>query len=373
MIRLFSFRGIPVRLDFGWLVIFALISWSLASGYFPDALPHLSRAAYWAQGLVAALLLFVSVFLHELSHAMVALRHGVGVGSITLHVFGGVSQLESEPATPRAEFLIAIVGPLTSFGIAGVCFAAERVLPAPAWAAAILAYLSLVNAIVGAFNLVPGLPLDGGRVLRSALWAWRGQAEWATAVASNAGSAFAFLLMALGLLRTFAGQVVGGMWFILIGIFLHQAARSTWELARIQHRLERVPVTQVMTRAPIVVPPTLPISRLVDEFFSRYHVAGFPVDDAGRLAGFITWAQVEQVAAAADGLVVADVMAPVDGSLVVSSRDSAWRAFMKISRNRVGRVAVVDHGRLVGIVSHRDLAHVLAVEGVRTTMGDRTA
>ncbi len=240
MVELFRFRGIPVRLDFGWLLIFGLIAWSLASGYFPGVRPHLSRAAYWGQGLVAAALLFVSVFLHELSHALVAVRHGVGVASITLHVFGGVSQMESEPPTPRAEFLIAIVGPVTSFAVAGVCLLAERLFPLPAWAAAILAYLTLVNVMVGGFNLVPGFPLDGGRILRAALWVWKGRLEWATGVASNAGSAVAVALMALGLLRALSGQVVGGMWFILIGVFLHQAARSTRELAAIQRRLEEV-------------------------------------------------------------------------------------------------------------------------------------
>lgn len=132
-------------------------------------------------------------------------------------------------------------------------------------------------------------------------------------------------------------------------------------------------VTDVMTRSPIVVPRTLPIARLVEDFFGRYHVSGFPVEDDGRLAGFVTWAQVEQAARAADGLVVGDLMAPIDATLIVSTHDSAWRAFMKIAKNRVGRVAVVDHGRLLGIVSHRDLSHVLAVEGVRTTLGERAA
>ncbi|HEV8616346.1 MAG TPA: site-2 protease family protein [Methylomirabilota bacterium] len=309
MIHLFRIRGIPVRIDYGWLLIFAVISWSLASGYFPRVIPELSPAAYWLQGLVAALLLFVSVFLHELSHALVALAQGVRVGSITLHIFGGVSQLESEPATPAAEFLIAAVGPLTSFAIAGCFWTIGQALPAgPPWALALTGYLGVVNFVVGIFNLVPGFPLDGGRILRATLWAWRGSLDWATRWASRAGSAFAGLLMAVGILRTVAGDVVGGLWFIMIGLFLHQAAQASYQLVRVRARLEPLRVLEIMTPAVDVEPAR------------------------GR-------------AAAADP--------------VVSPRDSAWLAFTRLSRSRGRRVMVVDDGHVVGVVSDRDLQPLL--------------
>jgi Zn-dependent protease len=303
--ELFRVRGIPVRLDFGWLLIFALISWSLASGYFPHALPSRTPAAYWVQGLLAALLLFTSVLLHELAHALVALAHGVPVGGITLHIFGGVSQLESEPETPRAELLIALVGPLTSFAIAGLAYGLEGLLAGPSWADALVGYLAAVNLVVGIFNLVPAFPLDGGRVLRAALWAWRGQPDWATRVASAVGAGFGLLMIVLGVARAMSGELLGGLWLALIGLFVHQAARSSSALLRVRARLERLRVDEVMS------PPTTPPA----------------------------------------------------GEHAVSPRDSAWQAFQSITRSGRGRVAVVEGGALVGVVTQRDLQHVLVGDG----------
>lgn len=320
MIQLFRIRGIPVRIDFGWLLILGLIAWGLASGYFPYVLPHRSVTEYWAYGLLAALLLFASVFLHELSHALMALEHSVPVGSITLHVFGGVSQLDAEPATPRAEALIAVVGPLTSFAIGGACFAADRLITGSARTHALLTYLGAVNVVVGLFNLVPGFPLDGGRLLRAALWYWTGALSRATRVASRIGSAFAFVLMALGLARLLGGDLMTGAWFVLIGLFLHQAARSSWELMRMRMRLEPLHADEVMSRS--VAPEQAPI--------------GSPSD-------------------------------------AVSPTDSAWLAFLKIARNPSGRVAVVDGEQLVGVIGQRELQDVLGRDDARTGVERRAA
>ena len=321
--QLFRVRGIPVRIDFGWLLIVGFISWNLASGYFPHVLPSLSATAYWAQGLAAALLLFASVLLHELAHALVAVGHGVSVGGITLHIFGGVSQLDSEPETPRAEFLIAIVGPLTSFAIAGIAHGLGRLVTAPSSADALAGYLAAVNVVVGVFNLLPAFPLDGGRVLRAALWAWSGRLDSATRVASRIGSAFALLMVAAGLVRAFTGDVVAGLWLALIGLFLHQAARASYALLRIRARLAALRTEQVMNTAPAL------LERL-DE-------------------------------------------ATVDADRVVSPRDSAWQAFLKIARNGRGRVAVVDNGTLVGVVTQRDLHDVVSADDRDARVAARAA
>jgi Zn-dependent protease len=321
--QLFRVRGIPVRIDFGWLLIVGFISWNLASGYFPHVLPSLSATAYWAQGLAAALLLFASVLLHELAHALVAVGHGVSVGGITLHIFGGVSQLDSEPETPRAEFLIAIVGPLTSFAIAGIAHGLGRLVTAPSSADALAGYLAAVNVVVGVFNLLPAFPLDGGRVLRAALWAWSGRLDSATRVASRIGSAFALLMVAAGLVRAFTGDVVAGLWLALIGLFLHQAARASYALLRIRARLAALRTEQVMNTAPAL------LERL-DE-------------------------------------------ASVDADRVVSPRDSAWQAFLKIARNGRGRVAVIDNGTLVGVVTQRDLHDVVSADDRDARVAARAA
>jgi Zn-dependent protease len=373
MIQAFRVAGIPVRFDLGWVLVFALISWSLAAGYFPRMIPEVTPGAAWLQGLVAAALLFASVLLHELAHALVAVEQGVTVSGIRLHVFGGVSEMEDEPPTPLAEALIALVGPLTSFVVAAVCYGLGRALAGPPWVTAMTGYLAVVNLVLGLFNLVPGFPLDGGRLLRALLWWWSGRLGWATRWASRAGSAFALLLMALGLGRSLGGEVVGGLWFILIGLFLHQAAQSSHELARVRSRLHPLRVADVMTPEPITVEAATPLATVLSERFAAHRVSGFPVTDDGRLVGFVTWSLIEQRARASDEATAGEAMLPAGPEHVVAPRDSAWTAFLKIARNRVGRVAVVDEGRVVGIVSHRDLQHVLAVERVRANLADRAA
>ena len=304
MLQLFRVAGIPVRIDPSWLIVFGLISWSLAAGYFPRVLPDVSAGAAWLHGVVAALLLFVSVFLHELSHALVAREQGVPVSGIRLHVFGGVSELEAEPPTPRAELMIAAIGPLTSFVIAGLCYGLGRALDGPPWVAALTGYLAVVNFIVGMFNLVPGFPLDGGRMLRALLWWASGRQQWATLWASRSGTAFAVVMMALGGMRAVAGEVIGGLWFALIGMFLYQAARASRTLVDIRARLEPLRVADVMG----AVEPS-----------------------------------------------VADVApAPADA---VAAEASAWQAFLKLGRAE--RLTVVDGGHVVGVVSRRDLQDAL--------------
>jgi Zn-dependent protease len=227
MFQLLRVAGIPVRVDLSWLLVFALISWSLAAGYFPRVLAPLSTGGAWFHGMAAAALLFVSVFLHELFHALVAREQGVRVLGIRLHVFGGVSELESEPPTPGAECLIAVVGPLVSFVLAALCYGLGGAARSRPWALALTGYLVAVNLVVGLFNLVPGLPLDGGRLLRAMLWWWSGRLDWATRWARRAGWAFAFILVAIGVARGLGGETIGGLWFVLIGLFLYRAARAS--------------------------------------------------------------------------------------------------------------------------------------------------
>jgi Zn-dependent protease len=305
--QLFRVRGIPVRVDVGWLLIFGLVAWNLASGYFPHVLPAQSPGAAWVQAVVAAVLLFASVLLHELAHALVAVRRGVAVGGITLHLFGGVSELTSEPETPRDELLIAIVGPLASFAIAAGAYGVGWLASGPPWADAIAGYVAAVNVVVGVFNLVPAFPLDGGRVLRAVLWARSGRLFWATRVASRVGSLLALAMIVLGAGRALAGEAMGGLWLALIGLFLHQSARASYELARVRARLESIAVRDVMSAAP------------------------------------------------------AAEAAP--SAAVVSPRDSAWRAFLELSGKDPGAVAVVEQGALVGVVTSQDLRDALARDG----------
>jgi Zn-dependent protease len=315
VIQLFRVRGIPVRIDAGWLLIFGLVTWSLSAGYFPHVLPARSSATYWLHGVAAALLLFGSVFLHELSHALAAVDQGVPVGGITLHIFGGVSQLDAEPPTPRAEALIAIVGPLTSFAIAGLCLIADRTVDGSPAFHALTGYLAAINLMVGVFNLLPGFPLDGGRILHAALWWWSGRLGHATRIASRCGSAVALLLIALGVMRSLTGDLVGGLWLALIGLFLHQAARSSWQLMRVRARLEPLRVQDIMTRASLIADRVAPLA------------------EAG---------------------------AALRTDQVVRPQDSVWSAFLKLGRARGAQVPVVEGQALVGVVTEHDLHAALA-------------
>jgi Zn-dependent protease/CBS domain-containing protein len=371
-VTLFRVGGIPVRIHASWLVIVGLLTWSLSVGYFPRVLPDLPAVAYWTKGLLATLLLFASVFLHELSHALVARRYGLPVSSITLHIFGGVSQLEREPDRPGMEFMVAVVGPLTSLAIAAVLVVAQGVLDPSPGIRAILGYLIVVNVSVGVFNLVPGFPLDGGRLLRSLLWKLKGSIHWATRMATGVGSWFAFLLMGLGLFRVLGGEFVGGLWFVLIGMFLRQAAQGSYQQLLLRRALANLTVGQVMTRDVVHIGPELSVAQVVDEFFWRHHVSSFPVLDGGRVVGILGLDRVKQLPRERwAGTAVRDAMLPLSDALTTTPETPLWDAFEKLTRNDLGRLAVLDHGRLAGYLSIRDVVHILAVTGRGESASDR--
>jgi Zn-dependent protease len=363
-VTLFSVRGIPVRVHPSWLAVYGLIAWTLAIGYFPRALPELPATTHWVGALVAGLLLFVSVFLHELSHSLVALRYGIPVSAITLHVFGGVSEMEREPDRPGAEVAIAVVGPLTSFAIAGVCAVAAPLIPPESVTAAIVRYLVLVTVAVGLFNLVPGFPLDGGRLLRAALWKARGDLASATRAAGRVGSTFALVLIGLGVWRALTGDFLGGLWFVAIGLFLRQAASLGYQQLVVRRALASRRVADVMTRQVVHVPPGLSLAQLVDDYFWRHHVTSFPVVDGDRLVGIVSLRDLERTPREAwPTTMVREVMRPITDQVTAAPGESLWTAFEKVSQNGLGRVAVVEDGRLAGYLSVKDAAHVLALAG----------
>ncbi len=361
-VTLFRVRGIPVRVHMSWLVVFGLIAWTLSAGYFPSQLPNLPLVTYWANGLLAAVLLFVSVFLHELSHSLVAIRYGIPVSGITLHIFGGVSQMTREPDRPGAEWNMAIVGPLTSFAIAGGLALLYRFAGLTGPAAAVTRYLIMMNTVVGAFNLLPGYPLDGGRLLRAGLWKATGDLGWATRAAGRTGGAVALFLMVVGILQTVAGNFLGGLWLLLIGLFLRQAAEASSREQQVRQALDALSVRDAMTRAVIQVPSDLSVARLVEEVFWTHHVSSFPVVEHGRVVGLVAVDQLKGVPRARWAeMRVHDLMHPLSEPLQAAPGDPLWHAFEKLARNGVGRLVVLDDGRLVGYLSIKDVTHILAV------------
>jgi len=291
-VKLFKLLGFEVGIDWSWIIIAILIAWSLSTGLFPVYIKDLSTQMYWVMGIVGAAGLFLSIIIHEFCHSLMARRYGMPMKGITLFIFGGVAQMEEEPTSPRAEFMVAIVGPLSSFAIALIfyglyLFGKQGGLPAPV--NGVVGYLALINGILAGFNIVPAFPLDGGRMLHSILWGLKKNLRWATRISSWIGSGFGILLIVLGVLNLLRGNFIGGMWWFLIGMFLNGAAKSSYQQLITSRALKGEPVKRVMEADPVTVPASISLKELVDDYIYRYHHKMFPVmENQDKLAGCIT-------------------------------------------------------------------------------------
>jgi Zn-dependent protease len=287
-----------VWIDASWLLVGALIAWTLAGAVFPAAVPDLAVSTYWWMAIAATIGLLFSIVFHETAHSLVARRYSIEIRGITLFVFGGVAQMPAEPESARAEFLMAVAGRLPAWSYRQRCSA----LPARSdrctgrrrspRSCRISAYSTMMLAI---FNLIPAFPLDGGRMLRAALWAWRRDIRWTTRIAAGAGEAFGLLLIVLGVFAVLRGDFVGGMWQFLVGMFLRTAASAGYQQTMAQRLLANVSVVQVMTPDPVSVPPDLPITTFIEDYIYRYHHREFPVARNGLLLGRIGTRQIAEL------------------------------------------------------------------------------
>lgn len=365
-ITLFKLFGFEVRLDASWLIIALLITWSLAVGFFPSHYPNLPARDYWAMAIVAAFGLFGSIVVHEFSHSLVARRYGLPMKGITLFIFGGVAEMSDEPPNAKTEFLMAIAGPLASIAI-GIVFYVVYLLERGLWSVpvvAILAYLSWINWILAAFNMIPAFPLDGGRVLRSALWYWKGNLPRATQIASRIGSGFGALLIAFAVLQLFYGNFIGAMWWFLIGMFLRGAAQSSYQQLMVRRGLEGEPIRRFMNTNPITVPLNISVEELVEDYIYKHHFKMFPVvTPSGELAGCVTTSQVKQVPRDSwRRWGVRDILQPCTTENTISPETTALAALSMMNRPGLSRLMVVDGDRLVAIVTLKDLLAFLAVK-----------
>ena len=356
--------GMPIRIQGSWIFIFALVLWSLSATYLPSRFPEIGRTTAWIAGLFATLGFFASLLVHELSHSLVAQRYGIGVSGITLFLFGGVSRIEQEPSDPRVELRVAAVGPLTSFALSGLFWlaaAAARGGASPV-TVAVLEYLAYINAALGLFNLIPGLPLDGGRILRAAVW-WRtGSLPKATQLASHLGKGFALGLMVLGALEIVSGALVGGLWLVFIGLFLRATASAGWEELVLRRALEGVKVEDVMIRAPITVSPDLTLRALIDECLLREGVRGFPVCEGDKVLGAISLDELRTVPREQlETKRVRDAMVPLSQDLRSDARDSLLSALRQMARGHRAQLLVMSGDRLEGIVTRGAVRRMLEV------------
>jgi Zn-dependent protease len=347
--------GIEVRVHYTWLLALFFISWSLAVGYFPSTNRTLSASTDWVLGVAAALLLFASVLVHELGHSLVATVRGLRVENITLFIFGGVSSIAQEATSARDEFLVAVVGPLISLLLAGVFWVIAQVTPAASAVGALAGYLAFTNLLLGLFNIVPGFPLDGGRVLRSIVWALTGDMARATRVASYVGQVFAFLLIAWGVVQVLGGDLFGGLWIAFIGWFLNTGAEGSRQQLAVRSVLDGVPVTTVMDASPAVASPGLSVRDFVMEHALRRGHRALPVVEDGRLVGIVSVADARHVEQDAWGATpVSAVMTRMPLKTLPPEADLA-AAMELMVENSIHQVPIVHDGTLVGMVSRADV------------------
>ena len=349
-IRIARVFGVPVYIHFSWLVIFGLITWSLATGYFPARYPDLPASSYWAKGLVASLLFFVSILLHEIGHAVVALRHGIGVRSITLFVFGGVAQMEKDPEDGWTEFKIAAVGPVVSLALAALFYLGTALPFLGNAGGAVARYLALINLTLALFNLIPAFPLDGGRLLRGLLWKPAGKLR-ATRIAAGAGTFFAFFLIVSGVFRLLGGDGVTGFWYILIGWFLKEAADGAYQGTRLDENLRGVVVRDAMLTEVATVPAHTPLADAARDHFLRTGYGGYPVVRGDEVVGLICLRDILRVPPEErEGTSVQAVMTPLGDPIVIDVKAPLPEALAKMAGG-AGRLLVMQHGKMVGFLT----------------------
>jgi len=360
--KIFTIWGIPVRVHYSWLIVFGLITWSLSTYYFPKAAPELPALSHWIKGTIAALLLFSSVAFHELAHSFISKRYKMTIVGITLFIFGGVAQMKGEPPTPEAEFRIAIAGPLSSFFLSGLFFLLYIATTSPG-VKALHEYLAKLNLILGLFNLIPGFPMDGGRVFRSFLWSRTKDFFKATRKASGLGQKIALFFIFFGLLSILTG-FPGGLWLMLIGWFLYTAAQESYQRASLQETLSGVKVKDVMVRDMVKLSSSLTVEEAVSGWFLKYGYGGFPVFEDERFLGIITLKEIKDVPREHWGKVkLSDVLTPYERSSEVSPEDNVLRALeLMISRDK-GRLAVREGNAVVGLITRNGISKYVQIMG----------
>jgi Zn-dependent protease/CBS domain-containing protein len=364
-----SLSGFEISLDYSWFVIFFLILGTFTGAVFPAYVPGLSQRTYLAMGIAGAALFFVSLLIHELAHAFVARARGIPVEGITLFIFGGMARTRSEAARPWDEFVIAGVGPFASVALGALFYGAAIWIDRNAWSPALFGvagHLAFLNLALAAFNVLPGFPLDGGRMLRAVVWRMTGSLRKATHVASLTGKGLGWLIIGGGLYSLFiTSQLVTGLWFIFIGWFLANAAAASYEQILLRHVLEGRTAADAMTHAPETVEPDVTLDVLVRDFFMKRPYNSFPVVQDGIVIGLITLSQVKQVDHSAWRIRrVADVMTPLAETLIVSPTSPMNEVVERMSENETRRVIVAQEWELKGIITGGDVANWLDRAGL---------
>ncbi len=366
--------GISIDLDYSWFLIVGLLAWMLAVTYFPMQFPGWSNAEYWTVGLLSAILLFVSVLIHELAHSLVAQHYGISVPRITLFLFGGVSQIATEPPDAKAEFWISIVGPLTSFALAAFFWEIEPIFVSSQPLYALVEYLALLNLILAIFNLIPGFPLDGGRVLRAIIWRVSRNYRRATMAAGVSGRFFGFLLIFIGVWEALTGDIAGGIWIAFIGWFLESAAGSQLQQEAMKELLGGHKVADAMRRDFVHLTGDVSLQDLAERYMTQPNAHAVVVTAPDRTTGIVSLAAMRQKPQHAwPEIMASQVMTPLESAETTTPDAILWSALEKMGRGGVDQLPVMDESGIVGMLSREDVLHYMSMlqgfQGWKTLSG----
>jgi len=366
-LNIVTIGGIKIGIDFSWVFIAILLTWTLAGGYFPFQFPHLSGETYWLMGALGMLGLFVCIVLHELGHAVVAKHYKLPVEQITLFLFGGVAEIKKEPKSPKVEFLMAIAGPIVSVVLAAGLYVLAQAGERLEWsvvAIGVISYLATINLIIVVFNMIPAFPLDGGRVFRALLWWWKKDFSWATKVAARLGSGFGFFLIFFGIFLLFiTGNIVMGVWLMILGFFLQKAASSSLVQFQIGKELRGIKVSKFMTKDPISVPPDITIREFIDEYLYQSHHHLYPVTEKRTLIGYVSLREVKSLTPEEwVKTPVKKAMVPASSFRTISPDTSASQALALIQEANLPALFVVEDKRLIGILTAQDLFKLISLK-----------
>jgi Zn-dependent protease len=369
-IKLFKIFDIVISIDYSWFIVFFLVAWSMAYGYYPFYTPGLAVRTYLAMGAVSSLLLFACVLLHEISHSVTSNKLGIEVKEITLFLFGGVAKLTNEPGDAISELKIALAGPIASALLAGFFYLLVTFLDSFTYegfviAKSIISFLVRINIVLLIFNMIPGLPLDGGRVLRALWWYKSGNMAMATKVAGEVGRFFAAVLIFFGFLQLIGGNLAGGLWAVLIGMFLMQSAGSSYRQIQIQKETEGLKVSDIMTTDVLTMEGNITLAKALEDYFFKHHFVSFPVTTLGKVDGLLTLNNIKSVLKDEwDSTPVREVMEHLSEDNQIARDDSIMDALQKMGAAHIGRLLVMDSGHLVGIISRRDIMKTLQIKEV---------
>ena len=363
---LFRIAGVAIRIDASWFLLAVLVTWSLAVGVFPMHYRGLQPRIYWLMGAAGAVGLFASILFHELSHALTARRRGVPMNGITLFIFGGVAEMEEESENPRTELLVALGGPLATVALIVVLVPLSMVARAQEWpvvATAIISYLGTINIVLLVFNIIPAFPLDGGRVLRAALWSWKNDVKWATRVSSQIGSGFGLVLIILGVARVIGGDFIGGMWSLLIGSFLRSAAVMSYQQVVLHEALRGSTVRRFMKTDVVTVPREISVADLVENYFYKHHFKMFPVTAGEKLVGCVSTREVSRLPREEwERQTVGAIASACTPETSISPETDAVDALARMNKTRASRLLVTEGERLAGILTLKDLLRFLSLK-----------